>query len=238
MILYEGPSQLDGSPIVVIATVTKSDNPKTGNVIQTWILRSDISPTDAVKTGQDSSICGDCPHRGSETRKRSCYVVVHQAPQSVWHAYRRGRYPRAADSDAIAALAAGRTVRLGSYGDPAAAPFEVCRALVSRAAGHVGYTHQWRTCDPAYASLLMASADKPADRVAANLKGYRTFRVRSPEQPLDRHEVVCPASAEAGFRTTCAACRACGGHAAKARVDIAILAHGPRAKPALELARS
>ena len=49
-VLYDGPSVLDGQPIVVIATMETS-NRKTGNMVQTWILRSDISPTDASKIG-------------------------------------------------------------------------------------------------------------------------------------------------------------------------------------------
>ena len=36
-ILYEGPSALDGAPIVVIATMETS-NAKTGAMVQTWIL--------------------------------------------------------------------------------------------------------------------------------------------------------------------------------------------------------
>lgn len=42
-ILYRGPSLLDGQPIVAIAIV-KSDNAKTGNMVQTYILREDIDP--------------------------------------------------------------------------------------------------------------------------------------------------------------------------------------------------
>ena len=55
-ILYEGPSMLDGEPIAVIATMTTS-NVKTGDMVQTWILRSDINPVQASKIGEDKSIC-------------------------------------------------------------------------------------------------------------------------------------------------------------------------------------
>ena len=46
MIIYEGPSLLDGQQIVVIATgiKSKSSNGKTGGMIQTWILLCDIDP--------------------------------------------------------------------------------------------------------------------------------------------------------------------------------------------------
>lgn len=62
-VLFEGPSAIDGAPVVVIAIV-KSTNVKTGNMIQTYILRADMSPLEAAGQGLDYSICGDCPHRG------------------------------------------------------------------------------------------------------------------------------------------------------------------------------
>ena len=62
MIIYQGPSLIDGKPIIAIATLN-SRNGKTGEMIQTWIMRSDIEPHKAIKTGEDSSVCGDCPHR-------------------------------------------------------------------------------------------------------------------------------------------------------------------------------
>ena len=73
VVLYRGPSKLDGEPIVCIATGLKapSKNPKTGTMVQTWILREDVAPHKAQKTGEDSSVCGDCPLRplmkGKET---------------------------------------------------------------------------------------------------------------------------------------------------------------------------
>ena len=82
-LIYKGPSQLDGRPIVVIAT-TGSKNAKTGNMLQTWILRADVPPVQATKTGEDYSICGDCPHRGAVTGKRSCYVLPFQAPLKIY----------------------------------------------------------------------------------------------------------------------------------------------------------
>ena len=65
-IIYNGLSLLDGKPIVVIATYSNR-NTKTGHVVQTYILREDINPLEASKTGEDYSICGDCPMRGEVT---------------------------------------------------------------------------------------------------------------------------------------------------------------------------
>jgi hypothetical protein len=47
-IIYQGPSLLDGAPIVVIANYSKS-NRKTGGVVQTYILRADMNPLEASK---------------------------------------------------------------------------------------------------------------------------------------------------------------------------------------------
>ena len=233
VIIYEGPSMLDGSPIVVIATglASKSNNVKTGGgLVQTWILRQDISPTEAVKTGQDASICGDCVHRGDivdgKNVDRSCYVTVFQAPLNVWKSYHRGIYPHIEPGELT-----GKRVRLGAYGDPAAVPIAVWDNAMVGTIGHTGYTHQWRDF-PDFAKYCMASCDTEGDRVFAKFLGYRTFRVTSATgEPMeDGREIACPASAEAGHKTTCDTCLACGGLEARAKVDIVIRAHGSAGK--------
>lgn len=241
MIIYRGPSALDGAPIVAIVTGIKSGsaNEKTGaGLLQTWIIRADVSPIEAVNTGADASICGDCIHRGDivdgRNVGRSCYVTVFQAPLSVYKAFQAGRYADVSnDPQAIASIGAGRGVRLGSYGDPAAIPLAVWQSLTSGAAFWTGYTHAWRQADPALAALCMASADSPADRFLAKAMGYRVFRVTGADSRADRDprsEIVCPASAEAGYKTTCDACKACGGLGSRAKADVVISVHGPAAK--------
>jgi hypothetical protein len=78
-ILYEGASELDNAPIVVIATMS-TNNRKTGKMVQVWILRSDIDPIEAFKSRADYSICGNCPQRWS--LGGACYVNIGQAPSS------------------------------------------------------------------------------------------------------------------------------------------------------------
>ena len=239
IVLYRGPSMLDGAPIVVIATglASKSLNEKTGDLIQTWIIREDVSPTVAVNTGADASICGTCPHRGrivdGRNVGRSCYVTIFQAPLNVWKSYHRGIYPAATPEQARDILA-GRKVRLGSYGDPAALPFAVWSVALAKTEARTGYSHAWRSVSPALAQFVMASCDSTQDATDAKALGYRTFRVTSLPAPADkrRGEVVCGASKEAGYKTTCAACLACGGNGAKARADIVITVHGAAGKVA------
>lgn len=235
VILYEGPSKLDGQPIVVIATGirNKSKNAKTGDMIQTWILRSDMHPQEALVTGQDAAICGSCIHRGDGTGKgRSCYVLMF-APGSIWKAYEKGVYPKASAFEA-AALFAGRMVRLGAYGDPAAAPYAMWKVALTNAKGWTGYTHQWRNEAVMgrhdWAALIMASADSVADMEAAHAKGFRTFRVTSEALANLKGEAVCPASEEKGKTTDCATCKACMGTSSKAKASITIAAHGGGSK--------
>lgn len=233
--IYRGPSMIDGKPIVVIATgfADGSDNTKTGTMIQTWILREDIDPLEATRSGDDSSICGACPHRGvvvdGKNEGRSCYVKVWQAPLNVWRAYHRGIYPEMDIMD-LGWLFADKAVRFGAYGDPAAMPLNVVDTIGQAAEFTTGYTHQWRYSDTGYNKWLMASADNAGDRFMARAFGYRTFRVRSSSEALGNKEIMCPASKEAGHKTLCVDCKACGGKSAKANVDIAIYAHGEAAK--------
>lgn len=65
VVLYEGPSMLDGEPIVAIATgmQTPSTNRKTGEMVQVHILLQKEHPSVAQNSGADSSICGNCPLR-------------------------------------------------------------------------------------------------------------------------------------------------------------------------------
>jgi hypothetical protein len=227
-VIYEGPSAIDGAPIVVIATGfdAKTRNAKTGDMIQTWIIRADVSPVEAIRQKLDSSVCGDCLHRSNpETGKRTCYVKVWQAPRSIYEAYKRGIYPRISIAE-LAHKCAQRMIRFGSYGDPYAAPFWLWEAMASAAKGWTGYTHQWRKLGKDWQRLLMASADSLADMESAHSAGWRTFRVSAKAgEAIKGREVTCPASKEMGARTDCASCRACMGLASKARVSIQIAKH-------------
>jgi hypothetical protein len=229
-IAYEGASQIDGSPIVVI--VNKIDNgsanAKTGAIVQTFIIRSDVNPVEALQTGADESICGDCEHRPALARKTGkvpCYVQVAKSVLAVYNAYKRGRYVKA-DPATIAHALQGKIVRLGTYGDPFAAPVGVWNQIIRYAAGHRGYTHQWQRADfdaQAWSPLVMASADTIDQAAHANLLGMRVFRV-SIGVDKQAGEAVCPASAEGNRKSTCAKCTLCAGTSISAR-DVVIADH-------------
>ena len=245
VILWQGASLLDGAPVVAIANriASKSVNGKTGHMVQTFIIRSDVDPVAALKSGADASVCGDCKHRpllAKASGEAPCYVQVAKSVLSVYGAFTRGRYAVAGVDFAVKLLPelfSGLAFRIGTYGDPCAIPFQVWRAATLRAAFVNGYTHQWLKAEfSAFKLLCMASADTEIERVMAHAMGWRTFRVRDTVAPLDRSvEIMCPASKEAGYRTDCASCKACGGLSAKAKVSIAILPHGI-GSPKLQLA--
>lgn len=235
IVVYEGPSALNGAPIVAIATNLKrpSANQKTGPVVQVWILPADVRPHVAVKSGADAAVCGDCKHRPS--LEGTCYVPTFRAPGAVHAAFLRGSYARPTPSEARALLA-GRVVRLGAWGDPVAVPLVVWRALLRDVKGWTGYTHQWRlpVARP-YQALLMASVDSRAEYDAARADGWRCFGIHAESEPRPALPGLrlCPASDEAPTKdvVTCATCRLCDGNDRGARRPSVIIAmHGAKSR--------
>jgi hypothetical protein len=55
--------------LIVTGLTERSKNKKTGGMIQTYIIRTDMSPLDAMRQDKDKAICGNCPLRGS-TKKQ------------------------------------------------------------------------------------------------------------------------------------------------------------------------
>jgi len=227
-IIYKGPSLIDAKPIFV-AAIWGSNNVKTGDMLQTYIMRADIDPRDASKFGEDVSICGDCRHRGvptmdperSTAEKRSCYVTLGQGPLQVWKAFTGGKYPLASTFEARSDVGSRRFVRLGTYGDPAAVPTEIWDAVLALSAGWTGYTHSG-----ASSSLCTVSADSLGEAQRAWRASKRTFRIIRDVSEVQRNEVLCPASKEAGFKTTCLSCRLCNGDGSAHAKSVAIVAHG------------
>lgn len=235
VVLWEGLSRINGEPIVVIATLS-SANVKTGNMVQTWILHRDESPIEAINTGSDESVCGSCPLRGiveeGRNRSRGCYVTVRNAPYQVWTSYKAGKYPQL-DSvrSELAGLLCGRSLRLGSYGDPAAVPKSAWNWMMKHCTGgRSGYTHQWR--DPRFQfwrKYIMASTHSDAENRDAHSMGWRTFRTLRADETTSADEVFCPASPDgkASRTVTCETCLACDGRkSGSARKSIAIHIHG------------
>ena len=157
VVLWKGRSSLAHQQVLVVLTglSRKSANPKTGNMLQAWVLVENTSPISAIHSGADRAICGNCPLRGSiqsgRNRNRACYVNVGQAPQSIWNAYQRGSYPRYSRQK-HAHLVQGRAIRFGAYGDPTAIPIAVWRML-----SELGCSHTAKCFLPAPRPVVVAS---------------------------------------------------------------------------------
>ena len=152
----------------------------------------------------------------------SCYVKTFQAPLSVYKKYKRGGYPKL-DLNAFK----DKYIRFGAYGDPAAVPVFIWEALANQASKFTGYTHQWKSCDLRLQKYCMASTDNQVEYFQAKTAGWRSFRVRLETDNLLPHEIICPASPEAGHKLTCSQCTACNG--GNKRSNIAIIVHGTTA---------
>ena len=232
-IIYQGQSLIDGKDIVVIY-FNGSKNTKTGNMAQTYIIRSDIDPLLASKTGADYSICGNCKHRGTPTndpnrsyaKGRTCYVNLAQGVLVVYKQLMKGAYPMVNTHKNIQSLGENQVIRLGTYGDPSAVPSYIWDSLLSKAKKHTGYTHQSSIASAdVRADQCMMSADSYEESKQFWSKGFRTFRVLQKNEVLDsKNEVLCPASKEAGKRTTCEQCVLCSGSNINAK-SVAIYQH-------------
>lgn len=221
IIIYAGPSQIDGKEIVVIVTGwRKSKNEKTGKMLQTWILPKMENPCDAYVNGNDFSVCGDCKHRKWGT----CYVNVYYAPLNIHKAYCRGNYENLTLQNIH--WFKGYNIRIGSYGEPTAVPFDIWKMILNIAEKHTSYTHQWKKCDQQFKQICMASVDNEKEYNVAKKMGWRTFRVRLADDKILPGEMICPASSEGGHRTDCNKCLGCAGKESKQKKNPVIIAHG------------
>jgi hypothetical protein len=210
-ILHEDPYRV----AIVTGFSVPSDNRKTGPMVQVWILVKKENPITAVQSGTDRLICGSCPHRGNQGQNRSCYVNVGQAPLGIWRAWQSGAYPVLPSPE----IFRGHYVRLGAYGDPTHIPFKLAEAIANYAAGHTGYTHQWRkpTNQP-WRDLVMASVDSTQEMHIAREMGWGTFRVAK-DHDHHKGETLCLSEAKG---KTCLECQLCNGR----KTSIYIPVHG------------
>ena len=227
-IVYEGPSQIDGQPIVGIAT-TGSVNAKTGNLMQLYIMRADIRPTLATKTGDDRSVCGDCKHR--HFSGGACYVMPFTGPLGVYKYYKKGGYEKL---DEDYSVFDNQVLRFGAYGDPYAIPLDILINIKSRVKNSTSYTHQWIKLGSldmkVYPTFTMASVDNIEEKKQAQALGFRTFRVVDHYGVMEKDEIICPNITN---NVQCIDCKLCSGNQIKAK-NIVVKAHGVKSKKKLK----
>ena len=240
MIIWEGKSRIDGASIVVIATI-HSTNSKTGDAVQTTIIRSDVNPVTTRYTGEDYSVCGDCVHR--HFKDGDCYVQLYQGPRAVFEKYSRGGYNCPKHIAEVEYELTHKHIRLGAYGDPCAVPYEVWESLIAQGTrSWSGFTHQWRNPEnQEYRKLLMASCDSAQDVLDAEALGWRSYRVKydhADDHLLAHLPVVTCLYDTQGLK--CVDCGICDGTRAEdrtRRAHVQNMAHGARSMPKLKAAQ-
>ncbi|NJO65177.1 MAG: hypothetical protein HC836_45845 [Richelia sp. RM2_1_2] len=214
-IVWEGASLIDGSPIVLILTgfVFPSSNRKTGRLIQSWILQQKFAPTFAAKQGFDEGICGSCNLKLSKIG--SCYVNL--APiNNMYRKYVAGTYSKFSENEIEVLRRYRYPIRIGSYGDPTAVPFDVWKPIILALGSHTGYTHNWKSCKPIWKQYLMASVQSELEARVAQSQGWRTFRIMTPDAPLSNNEILCRHTEDDRIR--CEICMLCDGNSSKPNV--------------------
>jgi hypothetical protein len=233
-VLYDGPSAYDGEPVITILLPPKNGNVKIGRMWQTFHLLRDVKPTDALKTGQDSSVCGECPLRPITARAAAtalCYVNVGQSVGSIWRAYQRGRY-ELITPEAARELLQGESLRAGAYGDPASMPYPIWVRLGmgSGEFQNTGYIHGWLldNFDSRLTEFMMVSLDPISEKLHADKlpKNARTYRVLADGEQPRSNEILCPYYTHG---TKCADCGLCAGSQQQAK-SIVAPDHGPTSK--------
>jgi hypothetical protein len=122
----------------------------------------------------------------------------------------------------IVQMCKDKYVRFGTYGEPTLIPLELVSNMVEVSKSHTGYTHQWNK-NEAYSAYFMASTHNLAQAFQAQRKGFRSFLAVKNQLPKN-DAIICPASKEAGFVSTCEKCGLCSGQR-KGRKHIQILEH-------------
>lgn len=215
MILYE--DYKNGTPIALIVRPSTA-NTKTGPIPTLWGIVADMTPRDAVNSGVDEALCGDCEHRKGGPGVR-CYTYTGRtlpALAGIHKTYNRGSYIRA-DFDTLVDFLryqkrlGATAIRSMGYGDMAAFPAHVWEMVdeARRVAKLTvrGYTQQWERAAH-LRETHMASCSTLLRARQAEAAGWRVF-LTTKQEPVGM--VNCPASKEAGHLTTCNQCTLCYG---------------------------
>ena len=218
-VIYDGPSMFDGKPIVVIVTGSRNPtrNTKTGAMLQTWIMRSDIHPVEALRNGSDVSVCLNCPLRpkGKKGTKRACYVNP-IGLSVIYGQYKAGAY------GTVPNYSLGLSARIGSYGDPTAVPIDVWMELLNHIPFFTGYTRQWHKPQfQGFKAFCMASCHSDMEYQAAIALGWQAFVVRAIGSEVPIGAIQCPQVADP-YVVTCSNCKMCNGNT----TSISVEAHG------------
>jgi len=210
---------------VIFNFQSSSNNSKTNDMVQVFMI-----PVEWVIEGRilsDKTVCFDCPFSMAE--KGGCYVQKGQSKMGLISKVKSlsrqlETIPQFSSEieEQILKLIDGKFVRFGAYGEPVLLGESLTTKICSLAKGWTGYTHQWSLSKYSWASkFFMASVEGDFMKRVANKLGFRTFLVGISTEK----SVVCPASKEAGQKTTCLNCLLCSGTEGKGSCNIKINQH-------------
>ena len=212
---------------VVVNFQFKTGNTKTGALIQNYIIPAEWINSEAkISTLSDKAVCFDCPH--SKDINKTCYVRKGQSEMGLSSKVRSLRklgldnIPELSpelEADLLDAIA-GKGIRFGSYGEPILLGEALVSKLSKRAKFWTGYTHQWHKNSWAKDYFMASVETTLVDKAAKNM-GWRTFFVGD---SIGSENVTCPASKEAGNKSTCDQCKLCMGTQSRAK-SVKILKH-------------
>jgi hypothetical protein len=197
-----------------------SSNSKTGMAIQNYLIPK--SWGEEGRVADDKDVCFDCPH--SQAKGATCYVRkgnpfrgLISKTKSVNRMYKDIPEFSKATEEAILKMCEGQFVRFGAYGEPILLGEDLVKKITKVARTWTGYTHQWHQDKYQWAKkYFMASVDSVFEKSVARKKGWRPFFVTDdPNYIQDKKDSLsCPASAEAGRKSTCNVCSLCKGTSA------------------------
>ena len=171
------------------------------------------------------AVCFDCPFREylkCYTHKYQQYSGFLSMLKSIVREFTTLAYIPSVHllEKRIVEISQGRYIRFGTYGEPTLLPVNLVGDMVKVSKSHSGYSHQWIK-KPEFASYFMASTHSEGQAKQAEKLGFRSFIAT--DKPLNG-AVVCPASKEAGFKSTCEKCGLCSGDR-KGKKHVQILIH-------------
>lgn len=217
----EFPSAIMPDRKIVLIAKLNDHNSKTGRMIQLSFCDTSINQL---------KIDGDVPNGQGCSRSQcgafdACYVRnfhfhimrIQQALQS----YIDGTIPKMTFKSFLNLVRkCNSPVRFGEFGDPCSISFDIVSKIAKASRiGHSGYTHQWKTADQRFSTILMASVENEKDYQLAKSMGWKSFGINLPAVKGER--INCPADKQAYKCETCLLC-----HGNKAKVSIVIESHG------------
>lgn len=222
-----------------VITKGKSSNQKISNgkpLVQTYCF--DIKQYELANCGEkismhdffslDVSNCLDCPFSYNSgngkcyTHKFNQYMgflaLLRAIGKSEISGISSKKIKRAVE------FSKGSYVRFGTYGEPSLLSFNIVKQMVEASSVWTGYTHQnnkkWAS---KFKDYFMASVHSQGEADNMQGKGWRSFIALDKDSSASG--VQCPASAESGKKSNCAACGLCSGAMGKGNKDIKINVH-------------